>query len=207
MAGAAWPRWSIISTETKMIKQHIALSIETLKQLKRYAWIAVCLFAIGVALGFIFHSTIFPIILPELQALIAEIQGASHLEIIAFIYGNNLTASFIAIMGGIFYGIFPAISALLNGVIIGAVLKQKMLMLGSSHWWQLIPHGIFELPAFFLALSLGMFLGNALLAPDKITSLKQRSLACFTTYMLWIVPTLLVAAIIEGTLIALDNTQ
>lgn len=81
------------------------------------------------------------------------------------LFGNNLQASLsAAAMGLVPFVFLPVLSLVLNSVIIGAVLSLsgstamggitagQMVLLG------LLPHGIFEIPAFALGIAMGLYL-------------------------------------------------
>jgi stage II sporulation protein M len=80
---------------------------------------------------------------------------------IGIIWFNNLTASLSAILLGIFWAVFPLFSLIGNGLAVG--IMQRMVQqtgLGATRFYlSLLPHGIFELPAFFIAVGLGIRLG------------------------------------------------
>lgn len=73
---------------------------------------------------------------------------------------NNLLAAGLALVSGFIPFLFiPALAVLLNGAAMGvlsSVLAHKGANLGSVLLFGLAPHGIFEIPAFLYACSLGM---------------------------------------------------
>ena len=88
-----------------------------------------------------------------------EVEGLNTFQLILFILQNNATTAFLMIMLGIFFGIVPFINSLANGIILGYVLKNVWNLSGISEFWRILPHGVFELPAIFLAMGLGLKLG------------------------------------------------
>ena len=77
---------------------------------------------------------------------------------------------------GIFLGIFPIITTISNGVILGYVLKRTAESVGVIEFWRLFPHGIFELPAVFISLGLGLKLGKDIIKNYLKTNKKNRSM-------------------------------
>ncbi len=78
------------------------------------------------------------------------------------IWANNITASLTALLFGILLPIIPLLSLLMNGVIIG--LFQNMIQVETGltpfqFYLSLTPHGILELPAFFISVLLGVRFG------------------------------------------------
>ena len=80
-------------------------------------------------------------------------------QLILFILQNNAKTAFFAMFFGIFFGIFPFVNSVINGLTLGYVLNSVWEVSGVSEFWRILPHGIFELPAVFLALGLGLKLG------------------------------------------------
>ncbi|NIQ97249.1 MAG: stage II sporulation protein M, partial [Desulfuromonadales bacterium] len=59
-------------------------------------------------------------------------------------------ALFLMVFLGMVFSIFPLLALFANGFIVGAALLYAPLS-----WWQLLPHGIFEIPAIFIAAAYG----------------------------------------------------
>lgn len=78
------------------------------------------------------------------------------------IWVNNISASLYAVLFGVILPIVPLVSLMMNGVLIG--LFQNMTQVENAlspfqFYLSLAPHGIFELPAFFIAVFLGIRFG------------------------------------------------
>ncbi len=88
------------------------------------------------------------------------------------IFFNNLLAAMTIIGLGIFFGVFPILSLITNGMMIGVVLLQASVKTGESplliFTTTILPHGILELPAIILAAAFGMRLGITLLRTLRI---------------------------------------
>jgi len=84
------------------------------------------------------------------------IHGAGR--IYSKIFLHNLSVCAIMTFGGIVFAVPPVFILLMNGIPLGIVLsrseKPLLVFVGS-----ILPHGIFELPATFLAGALGILLG------------------------------------------------
>lgn len=81
------------------------------------------------------------------------------------IFLNNLMACLTLIGFGVFFG-FPTISSIAtNGLLLGYVLMVSGQKVGDSIWniflTKILPHGVFELPAIFIAAALGLRVGLA----------------------------------------------
>ena len=160
------------------------------------------LFVVAGLFGF-FYADHLTFLNDVLRELIEKTRGLSALELIAFIFANNLQSSLSGLVFGVVLGIFPCITAVINGVVLGYVLAQAWAISGASDFWRIVPHGIFELPAVFISLGLGVRLGTAWFVPrgkweEFIRRAKYSALVFFGV----VVPLLIIAAVIEGLLIA-----
>lgn len=119
---------------------------------------------------------------------------------------NNITASMISIITGVVPFLFvPVFSLVVNSIMIGATLGFttiasstpvfKILLLG------IMPHGIFELPALFISMSMGIYLCNKI--TRKILRKEKESLIdviknIVKTFIFIVIPLLIVAGIVEA---------
>jgi stage II sporulation protein M len=104
---------------------------------------------------------------------------------------------------GIFFGIFPFFSSIANGFMLGFAGNMSVAKEGIFSLWRIFPHGIFELPAIFISFGLGLKLPTFIFYKKKWETFKKFLENSFTTYLFVVIPLLIVAAIIEGTLIFL----
>lgn len=130
-------------------------------------------------------------------------QDLSGPELTAYIFVNNLSASFTGLILGILLGIFPIFGAILNGYLLGFVSAISVEAAGIFILWRLLPHGIFELPAIFISLGLGFKLGWTLISKREREYFKDHLLQSLKVLFFIIVPLLVIAAIIEGILITM----
>ena len=103
---------------------------------------------------------------------------------------------------GIFLGIFPMVVAMLNGYILGFVALLSVSNEGIFVLWRLVPHGVFELPAVFISLGLGLKFGTFFFQKNKSESFRNYLWNSIKTFVFIVLPLLVIAAIIEGALIA-----
>ncbi len=85
--------------------------------------------------------------------------AGSGFELFPLIFLNNLTAALVTIASGIIPVLcLPALAVVFNGLALGiieAILGQENRSIAET-LVALVPHGIFELPAFFYAAALGL---------------------------------------------------
>jgi stage II sporulation protein M len=183
-----------------IFKNPYAMILAYLKESRNYFYLVIGLFAASTLIGFVFFKNL-QFIDDILKKILEQITGMNIFEIIEFIFFNNLNASFYGLLLGIFFGIFPLITILGNGIILGYVLRKTWEMAGFSEFWRILPHGIFELPAIFISLGLGIKLGMSLFSKNRWPKLKFRLYESSIVFIFLIVPLLIFAAIIEGVLI------
>jgi len=161
-------------------------------------------FSLGLFFLFFLVGFAFPVffrveIIELLQTLIGTFEGKTMLEMMVLIFWNNLKTSFFAMILGIFFGIFPLIIGIMNGYITGFVSREAVMIEGPGVLVRLIPHGIFELPAVFLSMGIGLRLG--MVSFRKKRNLKRELINALRFFVFVIIPLLLIAAIIEGILL------
>lgn len=167
---------------------------------------------IGIFLFFAFVGFIFPVpeqilrqLIEFIRELISQTEGMGHFELIRFIFFNNIQSSFFGMAFGALLGIFPVIATVTNGYLLGFVASLSVQTEGVFVLWRLLPHGIFELPAIFISLGLGLKLGTFAIQKDRFKFLKENFIESMKVFILVVVPLLILAAIIEGTLIFLTR--
>jgi stage II sporulation protein M len=88
-------------------------------------------------------------------------QGALAIAIALFL--NNLQACIILFLGGVTFGILTIFVLATNGIVVGAVAQVVNELQGDLFVVAaLLPHGIFELPALFIAGALGLMLAGSI---------------------------------------------
>lgn len=116
--------------------------------------------------------------------------------VIFSIFINNFKVAAFSIWLSFIIGLYPVMSAFLNGRDIGIV---AMSLLNNGHSFSyflsgISPHGIFEIPAMFIAWGLGIWCAKGLEKKEY----KQRVSRANRVLVFYILPLLVVAAIIEG---------
>ncbi|MDP4039052.1 MAG: stage II sporulation protein M [Candidatus Pacearchaeota archaeon] len=175
-------------------------SLGYLRETKKYIYFIFLLFLVSGLIGFIFKENfkVFDSIIAELAG---KTEGLGLFELMGFIFWNNLGSSFLAMISGVFLGISAVGSALFNGVLLGYVYSKASEIAGFGIIWRLVPHGVFELPAIFIALGLGVKLGMFIFTKERKKEFIRRLRGSVNVFITIIIPLLLIAAIIEGLLI------
>jgi len=187
------------------LKEEYKKSWDYLKHSKNFIYVIIIIFFFFTLIGFFISvpDSLKSQILKFITELLEKTQGMSQMELIKFIFFNNLQSSFYGIIFGFLIGIFPIIATIANGYLLGFVASISVENGGILSLWKLLPHGIFELPAVFISLGLGLKFGMFIFQKKKLESLKNYLINSLRVFLLIVVPLLIIAAIIEGSLIFL----
>ncbi len=174
-----------------------------IKESRNYIYSIIGVFVVFALIGYLVPPTpeVQDMIMEFLKDLIEKTQNLNQGELTAYIFWNNLQSAFTGLFFGIVLGFFSVIATMINGYVVGYVSKLAVGVEGLSVLWQLVPHGIFELPAVLVSLGLGSKLGSFIFQEKKIESLKHFLWMSFLVFVLIVLPLLIIAAIIEGGLI------
>ncbi len=176
-----------------------------LKESRKFIYAVVGMFFVFALVGFFVPAPAYITeqIMELLEEILGKTEGLSHFELTRFIFLNNIKSSFFGMTFGILFGIFPVFVAILNGYVLGFVSEMSVSVAGGSSLLWLLPHGIFELPAIFISLGLGLRLGTWVFKKDKHKFFREEVVRILEIFLLIVIPLLIIAAIIEGILIAL----
>lgn len=185
------------------LKEEYIKSLNYIKDIKNFIFIIILVFFLFVFIGYFIPAPEYleNEILRFIQELLEKTEGMSPTQLIRFIFFNNLINSFLAVILGFFLGIFPLISGISNGYILGFISSLSVQSEGVSVLYRLLPHGIFELSAVFISLGMGLKLGTFIFRKNRKIPLKEYFLNSLRTFILIVIPLLIIAAIIEGSLI------
>jgi stage II sporulation protein M len=179
--------------------------LKYIKEIKNYVWFAFIVFLVFGLIGFLFPVFFEAEILELIKGLIAETEGMGGLELIRFIFANNLQGGFFMMMLGIVFGIFSFVALVLNGYVLGFVANMSASSAGILILWRLLPHGIFEIPAVMISAGLGLKLGSFLITyrgSHKLREFGKWLKNSLKVFVFIVIPLLVIAALIEGFLIA-----
>lgn len=190
--------------KTNFFLDNYSKSWNYIKESKKFIWIIVIIFFASVMLGFIFQpSEIVELILNYIEEVLAKTEGMSSLDMILFIFFNNLKVGFLGLIYGFALGVFPVLSIFINGYVVGYVSYYSVSSSGLGSLLSLLPHGIFELPAIFISFGMGLKFGTFLFKEDRIKSFESFFINSLRVFVFVVLPLLIIAAVIEGSLIFL----
>jgi len=147
----------------KRVDDYLKKAIFYLRESKKYFYFTFILFILFILIGYFFPVFFQEKILSMIKEILNETQNLGVFSLIRYIFINNLMSSFSSLFLGIFLGIFSFISLIINSYVLGFVMNKSVLSEGIFVLWRLLPHGIFEIPALIISISLGLKLGLSLI--------------------------------------------
>jgi stage II sporulation protein M len=132
--------------------------------------------------------------------IVGKIDARDPPSLAVFIFMNNLQACVLLFLGGATLGALTLFIIATNGVIIGGIMElvreeRGLLYVAAA----ILPHGIFEIPAFIISASLGFILGTSILAEWRAGGDSAETAGAHArTFLLVVVPLVVIAAIIEA---------
>jgi stage II sporulation protein M len=116
------------------------------------------------------------------------------------LFVNNLEACILLFLGGATFGILTLFIMSLNGIVIGAIMEiihhdHSVTFIAAA----ILPHGIFEIPAFILAGALGIMLAHSLVAEwygraDAVGDANRFA----RIFVMYVLPLVAIAATVEA---------
>ncbi len=175
-----------------------------MSELARNTGIVLLLLLVSVAFG-AWSTMADPTVGEEILSLLkdsimGEILDSSSVMMAVTLFLNNLQACLLMFLGGASFGLLTVFIISTNGLIIGSVLEmvrqEHSLMYVAA---AIVPHGVFEIPAFLISGALGLMLARALWNEwGSGEAASGRALTFGRTFVLAVVPLVAIAAIVEA---------
>ncbi len=134
------------------------------------------------------------------KEIVGQIDGSNPYDMAVKLFANNLEACILLFLGGASFGILTIFIMSLNGILIGAIMEiiskeHSALFVAAA----LVPHGIFEIPAFILSGALGILLAQSLIA-EWYGSGDTADAACVFArlFLATVLPLVAAAAVVEA---------
>ena len=197
------PEIKIEKIEKSFFYRNLSASWDYIKESRNYILSAIELFLLFCIIGLLIEppKEFLDYLREFLKTLVDRTSGLNALQLIGFIFNNNIFASFVGLFVGVILGIFPILSACFNGYVLGYISQLSIQNGEAISLWKIFPHGIFELPAVFISLGLGIKLGMFIFSKDAGKEFLRRLKLSIKTFLFVVLPLLIIAAIIEGILI------
>jgi len=172
--------------------------------LKNALVVTILLFIVAMLVGWVgtAHTPAIGEQLMELfeKEVAGQITVGDPVDMCVKLLANNLEACIMLFLGGASFGILTLFILGLNGLVIGSV--TEIVSQGHSAAFiaaALLPHGIFEIPAFIIAGALGFCMAQSLLAEwygAGDTAEDARKYA--RLFLMYVLPLISVAALVEA---------
>lgn len=171
---------------------------------KRWLFLAVFLFGVGLVLGLSTPTKMFNLLAGDVAAL-KELAG--HLASLprsslwAVIFIKNVSALLVSFVLSPFFCLVPIMALVVNGWLLGLVVVTVTQEKSLGYLFAgLLPHGLFELPAFIIGEAVALYFGSALIL--ALFKKERRGLLLFNlrqglNYLSLAIILLFLAAIIE----------
>ena len=129
-----------------------------------------------------------------------QMDGENPVDMCVKLFANNLQACILLFLGGASFGILTIFIMSLNGIVIGAIMEivhqdHTPLFVAAA----ILPHGIFEIPAFILSGALGILIAQSLIAEwygERDTAADAHRFA--RLFVLYVLPLVAIAACVEA---------
>ncbi|MBE1555246.1 stage II sporulation protein M [Sporosarcina limicola] len=119
----------------------------------------------------------------------------------ASIMTNNIKVGILAFAGGVTFGLLTVYVLIYNGILVGALAALFFHHEKSYEFWAyIVPHGMIELAAIFIAGGAGLLMGYKLLVPGQFSRGYQLKTQAKRSVQLLIgtIPLFVIAGLIEG---------
>jgi stage II sporulation protein M len=166
--------------------------------------VTLLLFFTTITVGWI-GSALNPSVGPDLIKLFekevaGQMDGTNPYDMCLKLFANNLQACILLFLGGASFGILTIFIMSLNGIVIGAIMEMvhkdhTPLFVAAA----ILPHGIFEIPAFIISGALGILLAQSLVAEwygGGDTAADARRFG--RLFILYVLPLVAIAACVEA---------
>lgn len=145
---------------------------QVLRHNRGFVALAFALFVGGMVLGFLFSEPLYHLLssmVENIRQLGKQVMGKGPLAVGGMIFLNNVRVCLGLVVLGTFFAIPSILGILLNGAMLGflfhvmgqgnAAVTVLLFIFG------ILPHGMFEIPAFVMAGAFGIKAGYALMQP------------------------------------------
>lgn len=132
------------------------------------------------------------------DSLVGKFSGKGGATFVFSLFVHNLVATYLTMCLFTLWGLFPMVTAIGNGLILGwiAVTAGSSSLVDAAA--MLMPHGMFEWPAMMIAWGVGLWRGAGYRFSADPGTYVQRWKRSNHLFFLVVLPLLLLAAIVEG---------
>ncbi len=192
----------------KMVEGEFSVS-EYLYSLRLYILFVFAFFICSALIGYLgFLNGLFNTAMSWIEQLSENVKdfsdsypiGVTFLLFFFVILLNNAFTCFIDILLGPLAGVFPLFSDFVNGGLVGWFAQKEGLIILIG----IIPHGIFEIPAFLISAAIGVRLGREVFRRRGERDVRGELGKGLKVFLILVLPLLVIAAVIESLLITIS---
>jgi stage II sporulation protein M len=188
-----------------LIQSIISQPPQIIRRNRNFIRLSAILVVVGLLLGIGFREPLQQFMQSQLEHIknLAQQTNGTHSELAKVILLNNIKASVMLILFGVFFSLYPIFGLTVNGMVIGYLFASLNPAAGIPLWalivFGILPHGILEIPAFILAGAMGIKLGYMWLRPI-VGSSRWQSFAYAAKETLFLFPLILVMLVVAATI-------
>jgi stage II sporulation protein M len=175
------------------------------RDVKKYLVVLAAIFAAGFVAGILAPVPVQKELTEAFRALAEEYLDLTGGTLFLFILVNNVFASLLLLVSGLLAGVLPVLSVGFNGFLLGLFYRLTSGVEGYGRAaLEVVPHGIFEIPALLVAASYGLWLGMAVvrrIRKKETPPLGNMLNHALERYFVVVFPLLIVAAAVETSII------
>ncbi len=179
------------------------VSLKEVKDTLVFSFVFFVLFAfVGYVMAEVYPTTTGEYI-NDFAGMVRLVAELSPIGILIFIFLNNSFVALVSSLGGLFFGIFPFFTVVVNGFVLGIVFHLTVTIESARFFfWGVFPHGMIEVPVILLSTAIGMWLGGSFfrflfMRTESKHSLVNKIKRAFYTYVMIVIPLLFLSALIE----------
>jgi stage II sporulation protein M len=165
------------------LDDYIRNAFAVVSKARMYIILAAVIFFVSLAAGAVMHERL-AVLINYLFAFVKNLKDKNTAGIILSVFQKNLIATLVIIITGIMFGVQKGL---------GVVTLMAAI----------VPHSIFELPAFFIAGGVAMRMGFMQFRREGREPARKRMVEGLQVLIFVVMPLLIIAAIIEGVNITL----
>ncbi len=166
-----------------------------------YFLIVCATFVVAFVIGFFAPASAGRQLLEGIDTYVDQFRGMPGGAVFWYIFVHNVLASLLVLGAGLVFGVVPTVAVCFNGFILGIVYREGSEAYGYvGAALRLLPHGMFEIPAFLFAATYGLWLGVTVIRrmrKKEVPRLRNCIEHAFRRYFAVTFPLLVVAAGIE----------
>jgi len=178
-----------------------SVSISPYYQTILYILLATVLFVIATVLGALIPTELTLAVLQDVADLLEPMGNVSAVSLFLVIFFNNAIKTLGVIIFGIIFAVPPLVFVGFNGFMLGILVSVSISLEGVGLVLAgLLPHGVIEIPVILLATALGFAVGweSFKWLTVRNSQVKAQLTRGLKLYLKWVLPGLLVAALIES---------